>query len=119
MSTKHMRITKQVRVGLRWHEFAKEYSREYGVPISKVMDLALKYFSGERKREQEKNNLEYEQKMAILFPNRKMKSGHNVSKTQSVAEMSTMIRKIRKDMRSGDFWTSTDYLPDNDNETKV
>ncbi len=109
-----MRDTVQIRISRESHAILKEMS-ERGMTISRLGDKAVLLL----KKEREQNNLEYEQKMAILFPNRKMKSGHNVSKTQSVAEMSTMIRKIRKDMRSGDFWTSPDYLPDNDNETKV
>jgi 3-dehydroquinate dehydratase len=79
--------------------------------ISKLADKAILLL----KKEKEKNNLEYEQKMAILYPNRKIKSGHNTSKTPSISEMATML----KDMRSGEFWTSDKYRPDNDNETKV
>lgn len=109
-----MRNTVQIRISRESHAILKEMSKR-GITISRLGDKAVLLL----KKEREQNNLEYEQKMAILFPNRKMKSGHNVSKTQSVAELSTMIRKIRKDMRSGDFWTSPDYLPDNDNETKV
>ena len=109
-----MRKTVQIRISRESHEILKEMSKR-GMTISKLGDKAVLLL----KKEREQNNLEYEQKMAILFPNRKMKSGHNVSKTQSASEMSTMLRKIRKDMRSGDFWTSPNYLPDNDNETKV
>lgn len=109
-----MRNTIQIRISRESHAILKEMSKR-GTVISRLADKAVLLL----KKEKEQNNLEYEQKMAILFPNRKLKSGHNVSKTQSVAEMSTMIRKIRKDLRTGDFWTSPDYLPDNDNETKV
>jgi hypothetical protein len=67
------------------------------------------------KKEREQNNLEYQNKMAILYPNRKMKSGHNVSKTQRLSELST----LSKDLKSGKIWTYLDLPSDNDNETKV
>lgn len=107
---KVMRKTKQIRVREDLHAYLKDISNG-GMTISKLADKAILLL----KKEKEKNLIEYEQKMAILFPNRKMKSGHNASKTPSVSELSTIL----KDTKSGEFWTSSKYLPDNDNETKV
>lgn len=109
-----MRNTVQIRISKESHAILKEMSQR-GITISRLGDKAVFLLKNNR----EQNNLEYQRKIAILYPNRKMKSGHDVSKTQSVSELSTRIGKIRKNMRSGDFWTSPDYLPDNDNETKI
>ncbi|MFZ2522050.1 MAG: hypothetical protein WAZ10_03545 [Minisyncoccia bacterium] len=106
-----MRITKQVRVGLKGYEFAKEYSREYHIPISKVMDLAIKYFNGEHKKEKE----ELEAQFSAMFPNRRNQvMGQKRSKPPTLIKLST----LRKDMRTGDFWTSPKYSADNDYEIK-
>jgi hypothetical protein len=109
-----MRSTIQIRISRESHAFLSSIANG-GMTISKLADKAISLL----KKEKEKDLLEYQHKMAILYPNRKIKSGHNVSKTQSAYELSTALRKIQKDMRSGDFWTSSKYLPDNDNETKV
>jgi hypothetical protein len=105
-----MRKTKQVRVRDDLHAYLKDLSMG-AMTISRLVDKAILLL----KKEKEKNLLEYQQKMAILYPNRKLKSGHNVSKTPSISELSTIL----KDTRSGKIWTSSNYLPDNDNETKV
>lgn len=105
-----MRKTKHVRVRDDLHAYLKDIANG-GMTISKLVDKAILLL----KKEKEKNLLEYQQKMAILYPNRKIKNGHNASKTPSVRELSTIL----KDTRSGELWTSPKYLPDNDNETKV
>lgn len=105
-----MRDTVQIRISRESHAILKKMS-ERGMTISRLGDKAVLLL----KKQREQNNLEYEQKMAILFPNRKIKNRHNVSKTPSVSELSTIL----KDLRSGDLWTSRKNLSDNDNETKV
>ena len=107
---KVMRKTKQIRVSEESWKYLKDIAHG-SMTISKLGDKGISLL----KKEKSKNLLEYEQKMAILFPNRKIKSGHNASKTPSVSELST----IMKDLKSGKIWTSSKYSSDNDNETKV
>ncbi|MCL9971993.1 MAG: hypothetical protein NBV63_01105 [Candidatus Pacebacteria bacterium] len=90
---KVMRKTKQVRVRDDLHAYLKDISNG-GMTISKLADKAILLL----KKEKEKNVLEYQHKMAILYPNRGIKNEHNVSKTQRVAELSTILRKIEKDL---------------------
>lgn len=86
-----MRKTIQIRVSEASHTFLKEIANG-GMTISKLADEAVLLF----KKAKEKNTLEYQQKMAILYPNRKMKSGQKVSKTPSLSELSTMSRDLKK-----------------------
>lgn len=105
-----MRKTIQVRIGLDGHQFAKEYSREYGIPISQVMDLAIRYFNGEHKKEK----AEMEAQFRAIFPDHKSSAmGQMTPKTASAAELSTHLKDLRKAMKTGEFWTSEKYSADN------
>lgn len=86
-----MRKTIQIRVSEVSHAYLKGIASG-GTTISKLADEAVLLF----KKEKEKNILEYEQKMAILYPNRKMKGGQKVSKTPSLSELSTISRDLKK-----------------------
>ena len=61
---KGKRITRLIRVSERWHEYAQAQSRELGRPMSQIVDLAFKYYSGERKREK----AESEARFRAIFP---------------------------------------------------
>jgi uncharacterized ferritin-like protein (DUF455 family) len=62
--SKPKRITKHVRVSERWYEYLRFQSKELDRPMSQVVDLALKYYSGEYKRER----AELDKKYKALFP---------------------------------------------------
>lgn len=77
--------------------------------ISRLVDKAILLL----KKEKEKDLLEYQQKMAKMYPNREIKIGHNASKTQNGAELLTKIREIRKAMKTGELGTTAKYSADN------
>ena len=106
--------TAHIRVSLEAYAYLKEEAKR-GKTISRVIDNALILL----KKDDEQKGLEYERKIAILYPDRKMKSGLNVSKTHSVAELVTIMKRIRKDTKNGDFWTSPHYSSDNDYGFKI
>ena len=64
------RITKQVRLELKWYKYAKTQAEECGTTISKILGKGMKYYSGEQKREDE----EFEAGFEALFANRYTKS---------------------------------------------
>lgn len=106
------RVTKQVRVWERWYKWAQVESERTGKTMSRLADEAFSMLAGEYKSQNHKT----EALIKALFPDRPNKrDGQNASKTPSISELSTILR----DTRSGEFWTSSKYLPDNDNETKV
>ena len=105
-----MRNTVQIRISTESHAILKDMTKR-GMTISRLGDKAVFLL----KKEIEKNTLEYEKKIAILYPNREIKNGHNVSKTQRLPELST----LSKDLKSGKIWTYLDLPSDNDNETKI
>ena len=111
---KVMRKTKQVRVRDDLHAYLKDLSMG-AMTISRLVDKAILLL----KKEKEKSILEYQHKMAILYPNRQEKNEHNVSKTQRSAELSTILRTLEKGNASKNNWTIQRNLSDNDNETKV
>lgn len=91
------RITKQARIGIKKYEFLRQYSIEYGITISKAMDLAVDYFSGEHKREEKAFEVEF----GALFPNRYTNSDkQKVSKGAEntvLSILSTINKKTRTD----------------------
>lgn len=110
------RVTKQVRVGLEGYKFARKHAKEYGVTLSKVMDQALRYFSGEHQREKEESEAEYKR----IFPDGGIRhKGKMVPITAGSKEVSTILKDIQRDMRTGAFWTSPDYAADNERDTQI
>lgn len=103
-----MRKTKHIRVRDDLHAYLKDIANG-GMTISKLADKAILLL----KKEKEKNLLEYEQKMAILYPNRKIKNRHNASKTHSATELATKIREIQKAIKNGELGTTAKYSADN------
>ena len=105
-----MKKTFHIRVSAKWHTYAKETAKARNKYVSQITEEALRMHSGEHKIEKE----EVEAKYKALFPNgHKVRDPLNVSETQSAAELSTILDRLR-----GDNWLSRQN-EDNDNNTKI
>lgn len=108
-----MRKTVQIRISTESHAILKEISLG-GVTISKLGDEAVLLL----KEERDKNNLEYQAMLDVLYPNREKINDEMTPKTPRYIELSTTLKNLQKDMRPPHHWTSPKDLADNGTRRK-
>lgn len=106
----NMRITKQIRVREDLHAYLNEIA--YGsLTISKLADQAILLL----KKQKEKANKEEFHKLKVLYPNKRMDCSKR-PKPLDPSELSTFLKEVQKDLRTGELWTSEKYRANNDRD---
>ena len=108
-----MRKTVQIRISIESHAILKEISLG-GMTISKLGDEAVLLL----KEEKDKNTLENQAMLDILYQNGEIKMGEMTPKTAKYLELSTILDMLKVDTKSYRFWTSPKDLADNDTKQK-
>lgn len=103
-----MRITKQVRVREDLHAYLNDIAHG-SLTISKLTDQAILLL----KKHKEKECKEEYHKLKALHPDMQI-SRSKRSKPPDQSELSTFLKGVEKDLRTGELWTSEKYRANND-----
>ncbi len=105
-----MKRTHQIRVGEKWHQYAKQLALSTNRSITNITEEALSMHSGTYQIEKEENEALLR---GLFVVHRNHASGQMTPKTPSPAELSTLIKEISKATKTGELWTSKKYSGDN------
>lgn len=105
-----MKKTHQIRVGEKWHEYARKTSKATGKSITNITEEALDMHSGIYQQEKARSEALFK----AMFPNHITDGeGQKTPKTPNPKKLSTRIGEIQKALKTGELWTSKKYSADN------